>query len=403
MISKDLNAPLKIAIVVSHPIQHFCPQYVSFAQHENIQLKVFFGSALGYRKYLDENFKHEISWGNLQLDQFDHVFLNGDEVIQADKNLDSASLERELSIYAPDCIIQYGYFQQLQKRAYRWAIKNKVALAYISDSELRQQRNKLKDWIKSILIRRHFSKINYFLTVGDANEEFYAKHGVTANKMLRMHFPIDLQQYETAYSQKGELDQQIRNQYAIEEDAVILLVVGKLVSWKSQDHIIDAMKVLEEQGYTTHLFMLGSGEKQETWIEKSKELKKSKVYFPGFVSIELLPSFYAACDIYLCPAAIEPHSIAISEAIYMGCPVVVSNRSGSYGPEDDVKEAENGRVFPFGDIQFLAAVLKKLIVDEEERRFFSYNSHQRAVIFQQTAHYAIMEKLRVKLSKNREA
>jgi glycosyltransferase involved in cell wall biosynthesis len=87
----------------------------------------------------------------------------------------------------------------------------------------------------------------------------------------------------------------------------------------------------------------------------------------------------------------------------MGCPVVVSNRSGSYGPEDDVKEAENGRVFPFGDIQFLAAVLKNLIVDKEERSFFSYNSHQRAVSFQQTAHYGIMEKLRNKLSKNREA
>jgi glycosyltransferase involved in cell wall biosynthesis len=291
----------------------------------------------------------------------------------------------------------------LQKRAYQWAIKNKVALAYISDTELRQQRNKIKEWLKSIYLRRHFSKINYFFTVGNANEEFYAKHGVTSNKMVRMHFPIDLQQYERAYSQKSELNHQIRNQYAIEEDAIILLVVGKLVSWKSQDHIIDAMKVLEEQGYTTHLFMLGSGEMQEAWVKKSNELKKSKVYFPGFVSIELLPLYYAASDIYLCPAAIEPHSIAISEAVYMGCPVVLSNRSGSYGPEDDVKEGENGRVFPFGDIQFLAAVLKKMIVDKEERKIFSYNSHQRAVGFQQTAHYGIMEKLRDKLSKIREA
>lgn len=391
---------VKIAIVVSHPIQHFCPQYVSFAMNQNIQLKVFFGSALGYKKYLDENFKQEISWGNLQLDKFDHVFLNGDAVLQADKNLDAASLEKELSIYAPDCVIQYGYFQQLQKRAYRWAVKNKVALAYISDTELRQQRNKIKEWLKSIYLRRHFSEINYFFTVGNANEEFYAKHGVTSNKMLRMHFPIDLQQYERAFTQKNSLNQQIRNQYAIEEEAIILLVVGKLVSWKSQDHIIDAMKVLEEQGYTTHLFMLGSGEMLEAWVKKSNELKKSKVYFPGFVSIELLPSYYAASDVYLCPAAIEPHSIAISEAVYMGCPVVLSNRSGSYGPEDDVKEGENGRVFPFGDIQFLAAVLKKMIVDKEERKIFSYNSHKRAVGFQQTAHYGIMEKLPDKLIKN---
>ena len=65
----------KIGIVVSHPIQHFCPQYVSFAENRNIHLKVFFGSALGHKKYTDKNFKQEIAWGNLHLDKFDHVFL----------------------------------------------------------------------------------------------------------------------------------------------------------------------------------------------------------------------------------------------------------------------------------------------------------------------------------------
>src|ERR1017187_5570812 len=84
----------RIGIVVSHPIQHFCPQYVSFAENKNITLKVFFGSALGYRKYVDLNFKKEIAWGNLNLDKFDHVFLNGEEVIQADKNLDAKNLEK---------------------------------------------------------------------------------------------------------------------------------------------------------------------------------------------------------------------------------------------------------------------------------------------------------------------
>lgn len=32
---------IKIAIVVSHPIQHFCPQYASFAKDDEIELKLF--------------------------------------------------------------------------------------------------------------------------------------------------------------------------------------------------------------------------------------------------------------------------------------------------------------------------------------------------------------------------
>src|SRR5678815_4463419 len=121
----------KIAIVVSHPIQHFCPQYVSFAQNENISLKVFFSSAMGYKKYIDPNFKQEVSWGNLQLDKFEHQFLNGEQVLPTDKNIDALDLDHALQQFEPDLLIIYGYFQKLQRRAHRWALKNKIPLAYI--------------------------------------------------------------------------------------------------------------------------------------------------------------------------------------------------------------------------------------------------------------------------------
>jgi hypothetical protein len=60
----------KIALVVSHPIQHFCPQYVSFAKNKHVDFKVFFGSMLGYKKYYDLNFKKEISWSDLRIEDF---------------------------------------------------------------------------------------------------------------------------------------------------------------------------------------------------------------------------------------------------------------------------------------------------------------------------------------------
>ena len=174
---------VNIAIVVSHPIQHFCPQYASFAQNKNCILKVFFGSALGLKKYVDENFKEEISWDNLQLEKFDHIFLNGEAVLQAGKDLDAVNLEDELSLFQPGLVICYGYFQKLQRRAYRWATRNKVPLAFISDSELRHKRNQLKQFIKSIFLRNYFSRISFFLAVGNANESFYLKYGVS--KKLR--------------------------------------------------------------------------------------------------------------------------------------------------------------------------------------------------------------------------
>ncbi len=138
------NQLTKIAIVVSHPIQHFCPQYVSWAKNPGAHVKVFFGSALGSKKYLDENFKQEIAWSNLDLHLFDHIFLNGDNILPVDKQLDAPLLGEELAKFRPDLLITYGYFQKLQRRARKWALKQGVPIAYISDSERRHKESKMK-------------------------------------------------------------------------------------------------------------------------------------------------------------------------------------------------------------------------------------------------------------------
>ena len=77
----------------------------------------------------------------------------------------------------------------------------------------------------------------------------------------------------------------------------------------------------------------------------------------------------------------------------MGCPVILSDRCGSYGESDDVKDGTNGMVFPFGDIPALAAAIERLGKDEELRISFSAASHERALVFQEMAHKRIIEKL----------
>lgn len=387
------NKKIRIAIVISHPIQHFCPQYLSFAQNPDVVLKVFFGSALGYKKYVDANFKTEVSWNNLQLERFSHCFLNGEQVLQPDKNLDAPSLEKELQHFQPDLLFTYGYFQKLQRRAHRWAIKNKVAIAYISDSELRHHENAVKAFLKSFFLRRYFSRVSYFLTMGDANEAYYQKYRIPSEKLLRMHYPIDYGLYQKTFLKKDRLRAAIRNQYSIRENEMVLSVVGKLVAWKNQDHLIEAMKLLEKEGIYAHLFIIGSGNMRSKWEEKAGNLKKGHIHFTGFVKAEDLPSFYAATDIYVHPASLEPHSVAISEAIIMGCPVILSDRCGSFGPTDDVQEGKNGFVYPFGNITSLAEKIKSLVKDEQRRKDFSDYSHQLGMRFQENSHIHLMENL----------
>ena len=367
---------MKIAVIVSHPIQHFCPQYASWSNIDGVNLKVFFGSNLGAVKYFDTNFKKEISWDNLYLTEFEHEFLNGNKTIQPTSKLDCENLNQKLDEYKPDLIIVYGYYHKLAKRAKKWAIKDKVKIAYISDAEKRNNKSFLKRFIKLPFLYYYFNTINYFLTVGNANEEFYKFYGVNEKKFVRMHFPIDIKLYQNSFENKVILNNNFRVEKKINENELVISVVGKLVTWKSQDHLIQLLLNLErENDYKTriHLLIAGSGPMENEWKKKSQNLNYHKVYFLGFVNPKDLPIIYAASDVYIHPAKYEPHSLSISEATYMGCPIIVSNTTGSWGESDDVQFGKNGYVYEYGNIVELKNLILKLSDDRLRDEFSNYS------------------------------
>lgn len=389
----------KIAIVVSHPIQHFCPQYVSFAKSDFSEIKVFFGSAMGFKKYVDSSFGKEIFWDNLNLESFPHVFLNGDHVLPANKNLDAKNLDAELSEYSPEVVITYGYFQKLQRRAQNWAKQNKVPVAFIADSERRRERPYWVEALKYFYVRYRLRSMDYFLSVGDANEAYYKFYGVPDRKFIRMPFPIDTIIFDKIYKQKKNYRIQKRSLFQISDDSIVLGVVGKIELFKHQQDIIKAIVQLNEKQKKVVLLIIGTGPYEQNLRELATTLNEKCVIFVGFIPPDELPAYYAAMDIYIHPSAKDAHSLAISEAIYMGCPVLLSDRCGSYGPTDDVQEGKNGFVFRTGDIDEITKLIKHLIDDNDLRTSFGDCSRTLALKNQIDAHSAGIKALveRIKL------
>src|SRR3989337_880071 len=159
----------KIAIIISHPIQHFCPQFVNYAKNKEWMTKVFFASAAGVQPYVDPNFKKEIQWGGLNLELFEHEFLNNGKILPVNTKLDAVNLEIRLAEFAPDAVLIFGYTQKIQRRAYHWAKKNNKRIFYFGDSELRHKRSLYISFFKRILLQKYFDNIDAFLTIGDAN------------------------------------------------------------------------------------------------------------------------------------------------------------------------------------------------------------------------------------------
>jgi glycosyltransferase involved in cell wall biosynthesis len=345
----------RLAIIATHPIQHFVPQYASVAQIDGLEMKVFFESDRGLVAQYDPGFDRLIAWEGLDLGGFEHVFL------RSEGSLSDTTLSSELARFNPDALLVYGHMTGIARQGARWARQKQKILVYCADSELRQQRNPVRSVLVHAVKRRLLKRPQVFMTVGDANEAYFRHFGVSSSKFIRTFFPIDVTRYRMANEKRPELRSTTRASMDIGDDDIVLLVVGKLATHKRQSDVIDAVALLNQASGRRYVACFaGSGPEQEVLEARATTLPDWSVKLLGFVPHTDLPSLYLAADIYVHPSEKEPHSLAISEAIFLGLPAIISDKCGSWGPTDDVQVGENGLVFPVGDVQELARCVRSV-------------------------------------------
>src|ERR1041385_1369566 len=57
-----MPAPIRVAIIVSHPIQYYAPLYQRLAQRDDLVIKVFFTWHCGEQPGLDQGFSRPVAW-----------------------------------------------------------------------------------------------------------------------------------------------------------------------------------------------------------------------------------------------------------------------------------------------------------------------------------------------------
>src|SRR6266702_2226404 len=104
---------VRIAILVSHPIQHFAPWYAAFSALQGVTLKVFFCSKWGSDPYYDRDFRTEIRW---------------------------------------DILLVHGYGKLTIWRTVAWCNRNRVPVMLYSDSNAMVQLPSWKRAAKAIVL-----------------------------------------------------------------------------------------------------------------------------------------------------------------------------------------------------------------------------------------------------------
>jgi glycosyltransferase involved in cell wall biosynthesis len=116
---------------------------------------------------------------------------------------------------------------------------------------------------------------------------------------------------------------------------------------------------------SAYLVLAGDGYLRHELVRMAHECGiTARVRFLGFTNQSQLPGVYAASDLFVLPSEHEPWGLVVNEAMACGLPVVASDRVGAR--LDLIVPGVTGEVYPVGDVQALATIVRDLLSDREK-------------------------------------
>jgi len=156
----------------------------------------------------------------------------------------------------------------------------------------------------------------------------------------------------------------LRKEYGVKDDEVLLLLVSRITEEKNIGFLFKSVLEVVRENEKAKFLIAGGGYLLEGLREKVKQEKlEEKVFFSGEVKKEEVKNFYAAGDLFVYASKSETQGMIISEAMYMGLPVVAVEATGI---KDAVKNNVSGFLVKENKNDFKNAIEK--IVNNSDLR-----------------------------------
>ena len=365
----------KLAVVATHPIQHFVPVYEDLSKRKGLEIKVFYLAENGTKSYKDPGFGVDVAWDFRTLDGYNFEFLEKGKIAKKFSffEMDSKNLIDALKEFGPDAVWINGYSYMANWRVVHWRKRN-VLKIYTSDSNLTDERKWWQKFFKKIIVNYFYKQCDAFISIGPNNTDYLKYYGAKERNIYAASYPTHMERLlEDKRSLTSKDNINLRNQYSIPEDATLLIFSGKLVAYKRPSDIVEALAKLKDTN--VYAIFMGDGELREELLQRASDLGVSeKVKITGFINQTEIARFMNAVDVLILPSEKEPYGAVVAEGLPFALPAIVSDRIGCINSSaiPDV----NALVYKCGETSDLAAQICLLHNDTKLCRKMSEASYE---------------------------
>ncbi|HET9087873.1 MAG TPA: glycosyltransferase family 4 protein [Acidobacteriaceae bacterium] len=381
---------LRVAYLLSHPIQYQSPLLRRLAQHPGLDLTVFYTSDFSLRAYRDQGFGQKIEWDVPLLGGYRHeVFprLIDADFISFFRPLNRGIFKR-LRSGQFDVLWIHGYATLNSWMAMTAAKRLGIPVLLRTDSTLIDHvRGRAKLALKKVffhILRRFTFGV---LSVGERNSEYWRHHLGATIPIFSIPYAVDNAFFQQQCQAASATREDLRRELQVEADRPIILFASKLLARKRCIDLVEAflelLRIRELQSHTgvqdrprPYLLIVGDGEERTRIDSRIRAAgAQQDIRMTGFRNQSELPRYYDLCDVFVLPSIHEPWGLVINEVMNAGRAVIVSDEVGCQ--PDLVSDGENGCVFQARNVPALAAALERILANSEMRRSMGVRSRER--------------------------
>ena len=363
-----MKGPVRLAYLVSHPIQYQAPLLRRLAREPDLDLTVLFGSDFSARGYRDTGFGVDVSWDVPLMEGYRSRVLpalrdNG--TVSATTPLSRsllAALRQPDGTAAFDALWVHGYASLNALRGILAARALGIPVLLRAES---WSGDRPRSLAKQAAKRAFFRVLRPFVTatlpIGSRNAAYWRESLGATIPQFPVPYAVDNAFFTRQTLAAHHRLPSLRSELQLEADRPVVLFASKLQPRKHADHLIEALHRLRaEQKLRPYLLLVGDGEERSR-LQELAVLRglAEDVRFLGFRNQTELPAFFALADVFVLPSRHEPWGLIVNEAMAAGCAVVVSSDVGA--APDLVTDGVEGFIYPVGDIAALASALARVL------------------------------------------